>query len=293
MERRAFGNSGLKVSVVGFGAGHIGGDNVDDKAVDELLNAVLDSGINLIDTARGYGRSEERIGRFLGHRRGDFVLSTKIGYGVEGMADWTPAIIEAGISQALARCRTEYFDIVHLHSCPLSTLQNSALLDALSAEVRRGRIRVAAYSGENEALDWAVRSGVFGSVQCSINVADQRSIERVLPETHGRKMGVIAKRPLANTAWRFSERPAGQYAEVYWERLRDMQIDPRGMDWLELALRFTISFPDVHSCIAGSGKKAHVDRLIEIADRGPLPAELIEALRGAFKAHDRDWFGQI
>ena len=182
MERRAFGKSGLSVSCVGFGAGHIGGDTMEEAAVERTLHQVLDLGINLIDTARGYGRSEERIGRYLSHRRSEFILSTKIGYGVEGVADWSPEIIPAGITQALRRLRTDYLDIVHLHSCPTSTLKNSDLLQALAREVSSGRVRVAAYSGENDDLAYAIRTGVFGSVQCSVNLFDQRSIRQHLPD---------------------------------------------------------------------------------------------------------------
>ena len=62
MEYREYGNSGLKVSVVGFGAGQIGNNSQSEKEIEILLNHVLDSGINLIDSARSYGLSEERIG---------------------------------------------------------------------------------------------------------------------------------------------------------------------------------------------------------------------------------------
>ena len=66
---REFGNTGLKVSALGFGAGHVGDPSMDESAVGALLNAALDAGVTLVDTARGYGLSEERIGRHLAHRR--------------------------------------------------------------------------------------------------------------------------------------------------------------------------------------------------------------------------------
>ena len=65
MEKRKFGNTGLDVSILGFGAMHIGNANVDDATADKMLNEVLDLGINLIDTARAYGQSERRIGQFI------------------------------------------------------------------------------------------------------------------------------------------------------------------------------------------------------------------------------------
>jgi len=293
MEYRDFGSSGFKVSVIGFGGGHIGGENLHDQDAERLLSGALDLGINLLDTARGYGRSEERIGRFIGSRRSRVILSTKIGYGIEGFQDWTAPIIHAGISASLEKLKTDYLDIVHFHSCPLDVLKNSDLLHALENEVKEGRVRVAAYSGENEALQYAIHSGVFKSIQCSLNIADQRSIDAALPPATELKLGVIAKRPVANIAWRFQQRPAGNYAEVYWERLQEMAIKPGTLEWLELALRFTLTIPGVHSCIIGTGKLDHLKRNIELAARGKLPDEQYREIRQAFLSHDRNWVGQV
>lgn len=293
MEYREFGKTGLNVSVIGFGAGHIGGEHTDEKPVDQLLNGALDIGINLIDTARGYQRSEERIGRFLQHRRKDFILSSKIGYGIDGYVDWTPAIIHAGVTAALQRCRTDYLDIVHLHSCPLETLMNSDVLAALQQEVEQGRVRVAAYSGENEALLYAARSGVFGSLQFSVNIADQRCIDTIIPVVEQRGLGAIAKRPVANMAWKHKQRPTGEYGEVYWERLSAMQLDPTPFSWHEMALRFVLTVPGVHSCIVGTGQLEHLKQNVEVASRGALPERHYNRIRGEFMMHDRQWIGQV
>jgi aryl-alcohol dehydrogenase-like predicted oxidoreductase len=293
MEYRDFGGSGFKVSVIGFGGGHIGGEQLHDQDTERLLSGALDLGINLIDTARGYGRSEERIGRFLGSRRSRVILSTKIGYGIEGFQDWTAPIVHAGISAALEKLKTDYLDIVHFHSCPLDVLKNTDLLQAFEKEVKDGRVRVAAYSGENEALQYAIQSGVFKSIQCSLNIADQRAIDAALPQAAEMKLGVIAKRPVANIAWRFPQRPSGNYAEVYWERMQEMDIKPGTLEWLELALRFTLTIPGVHSCIIGTGKLDHMKRNIELASRGKLPDEEYREIRQAFLAHDRNWVGQV
>ena len=89
MKRNPLGSTGLEVSIVGFGAMHLNDDRVSEAEAGRLLNAVLDLGVNLVDTARGYGLSEERIGRHLSWRRRDFLLSTKVGYGIPGFEDWT------------------------------------------------------------------------------------------------------------------------------------------------------------------------------------------------------------
>src|SRR5690242_5287133 len=94
---RTFGASGLTVSVLGFGAGQIGDPGLDEAAAGQLLNAAVDLGVTLFDTAPSYGLSEERIGRHLGHRRDGLVLSTKVGYGSVGHKDWTYGCVAAGI----------------------------------------------------------------------------------------------------------------------------------------------------------------------------------------------------
>jgi aryl-alcohol dehydrogenase-like predicted oxidoreductase len=288
--KRTFGSSTLEVSVLGFGAGHVGGDDLSEDEAGTLLNAALDLGINLIDTARGYGLSEERIGRHLAHRRDDFVLSTKGGYGVDGVQDWTGEVITKGIERALRVMRTDHIDIFHLHSCPVETLQREDILGALDEAKRSGWVRCIAYSGENEALAMAVQSGYFDSVQCSVNLFDQRSLWTLLTQTN---LGVIAKRPIANAAWQFSERPVGQYAEPYWERMKAMKLEPQGGDWLELALRFSAFVPGVSSIIVGTGKLANLKRNLELVSRGALPEWEVERWRGAFQTHDQGWIGQV
>jgi aryl-alcohol dehydrogenase-like predicted oxidoreductase len=253
---------------------------------------VVDSGITLIDTARGYGLSEERIGRYLGHRRSEIVLSTKVGYDIPGYEDWSGPIITAGVEAALHRLRTDYIDIVHLHSCPLDVLQQGDVIDALEQTVAAGKVRVAAYSGDNEPLWYAIESDRFRSIQTSINIADQRVIDTGLPMARERGLGVIAKRPLANAPWRFQVRPEGDYSEVYWERLREMQLDPGDLEWDELALRFVAFLPGVSSCIVGTRSPDHLRRNVAIVEQGPLPEETVHHIRAAFQAHDQEWVGK-
>ena len=131
MQTRAYGNSGRQVSILGLGAGQVGDASLDEAQAGELLNAALDLGVSLIDTARGYGLSEERIGRHIAHRRHEYLLSTKVGYGIPGHEDWTAGVIEAGVDRALELLRTDHIDIVHLHSCELPTLQAGEVVEAL------------------------------------------------------------------------------------------------------------------------------------------------------------------
>ena len=293
LSRIAFGSSGLEVTRLGLGAFPVGQDRVSEKEAERLLNGVLDAGVNLIDTARGYGLSEERIGRYLAHRRDEFILSTKVGYDVEGFDDWTQGAVEAGIERALRILRTEVLDIVHLHSCSLDDLRAGGVLEGLSRSRQAGKIRFAAYSGENQALDFAIASGEFQSIQLSVNICDQRCIDGALLAAGEKQLGVIAKRPIANVFWRFRDEPVGEYAQEYWLRAQSMQLSPpEGMDWLTFSLRFTAFTPGVHTCIVGTGSLEHFLENVRILKQGPLEPEIVQRYRQLFRTHDAGWVGQ-
>lgn len=287
--KRFVGNTGLNVSILGFGAGHIGDPSMPESEVEKLLHTAVDLGINVFDTARSYGISEARIGRHLKHRRSQIVLSTKVGYGIPGFEDWTPAVIHAGIDEALRLLQTDFIDIVHFHSCPVWLMERGEIIDALHAAIRAGRVRVAGYSGDNEPLEWAIHSGRFGCVETSINICDQRFIDTLLPIARERGMGVIAKRPVANAPWRFQDRPHGHYAEEYWHRWKTMNIDPHGSNGNEIALRFVTNLNGVHSSIVGTGSVEHLQRNAEKVNKGQLPEEMAAAIRSAFKKWDQNW----
>ena len=291
MEQRPFGTTGLTVSVLGLGAGQLGASAVSEEAAPALLHGALDAGVTLIDTARGYGLSEERIGRHLAHRRSEYVLSSKGGYDVEGIADWTAESVTLGIDQALRTLRTDVIDIFHLHSCSQEVLERGDLQDALDRAAVAGKIRVSAYSGDNEPLAYAADSGRFGSVETSVNLVDQWSLQHVLPRYPD--LGVIAKRPLANAPWRYPHRPDGTYGDVYWDRLQALALDPAGLDWDEFALRFAAYAPDVDCVIAGTTKLGNVHRNAELVAKGPLSNDLLDAIHAAWERVGSQWPGDV
>lgn len=293
MEQRAFGSTGLQVSMLGLGAGHIGAPDASDRDVARLLGAALDSGLNLIDTARGYGSSEDRIGRLVSNRRDEFVLSTKVGYEIPGVPDWSGAAVAQGIDRALAQLRTDHLDVCFLHSCALDVLEKGEVVAALHAAQGAGKVRVCGYSGEADALAWAIESGAFGAIQTSVNLADQWTLSTLLPRAADARLGVIAKRPLANAAWRFTERPVGDYAEPYWERLRAMARTPEDGDWTATALRFSAYAPGVSTAIVGTSSVAHLDAAVAAVSAGPLPVGEVASWKAAFQPFMGRWPPQI
>ncbi|MFN2546148.1 MAG: aldo/keto reductase [Myxococcales bacterium] len=293
MQQRLLGATGLSVSAIGLGAGRIGGPETTDAGVDRLVGTALDAGITLFDTARSYGFSEERLGRALAGRRERVVLSTKVGYGIEGVPDWTAPCITAGVEAALRRLRTDRIDVVHLHSCPLEVLEHSGVAEALVGAVEAGKVRVAAYSGEDEALLWAVRSGAFGAVQCSVSIVDQGAIDSAVAEAHGRGVGVIAKRALGNVPWRFDAEPPEPDVAEAWRRFHVLAIDPGGLSFTALFVRFAGFAPGVSSALVGTREPAHLAAACVAAEAGPLDPAEIAALRTAYAGAARAWRGRV
>lgn len=287
------GHTGLKVSALGFGAMHIHNERTSEAEAGALLNHVLDEGITLIDTARGYGLSEERIGRHVAHRRHEFVLSTKVGYGVEGVPDWTYDCIVLGVERALRLMNTDVLDIVHLHSCPLPVLQQGDVIRALLDCRTAGKLRVPAYSGDNAEVDFAIACGAFGSLQTSISLCDQAHLAQRAALADHAGIGVIAKRPLAGAVWRLAQRPGDHAKGQYWDRFKAMGL-VGAEDWADVALRFVAFHSGAASAIVGTARPANLQRNLAAVARGPLPADLAVAIREAFQQRGGEaWHGLI
>ncbi|HEX2971261.1 MAG TPA: aldo/keto reductase [Tepidisphaeraceae bacterium] len=309
MNRTTLGKTGLEVTVLGYGAAEIGYLHTDRHQVEKLLNAVLDQGINLIDVAASYPGSEEAIGQILSNRRGEYVLVSKCGQKIPEVKApaWTPHVITATVDRSLKLLKTDHLDVMLLHSCDLATLQQGDALSALVNAKEAGKIRWVGYSGDNEAAAWAAAQPEIAVVETSINICDQVNIDQVLPIARQNQVGVLAKRSLANAAWREPAQQPGfyaSYASVYHERLKQMRILPEDLGfggnvaeaWPEIALRFTLSQPGVSSVIIGSTRMENIQRNIEAAAKGPLPAEAVRTVREAFKqaeqASGKSWEGQ-
>jgi aryl-alcohol dehydrogenase-like predicted oxidoreductase len=106
-------------------------------------------------------------------------------------------------------------------------------------------------------------------------------------------IGIIAKRPIAGAVWRFTGKPESFAESHYWHRFHAMHLNPHGMDWNELALRFTLQLEGVSSAITGTSKISHFRENIRIAEKGPLPEPVFREIREAFIKNDDNWTGLI
>ena len=307
MNQVTFGKTGLRVSPLGFGGAPIGYLKIDQDRVGNILNALLDSGVNVIDTAASYPGSEEVIGDKVGHRRGEFVLISKCGQSfpdVPGEA-WSAEAISATVDRALKRLKTDHLDVMLLHSCELSVLKKGEALGALAEAREAGKIRFAGYSGDNDAAAYAAGLADVAVIEMSISIADQMNLESVMPVARKNNLGVIAKRPIANAAWKdAAQQPGfyGSYASEYNKRLKTMKLSPADLGfsgpadqaWPELALRFTLSQAGMHTAIIGTTDPANAKANIAAAEKGPLSADVVRKISNAFHAADpeRKWTGQ-
>jgi aryl-alcohol dehydrogenase-like predicted oxidoreductase len=311
MNKRTFGRTGLDVSPLGFGGAPVGYLGTERRKIATILNTLLDRGVNLIDTAECYPGSEEAIGEAVSHRRDEFVLVTKCGHTPAGLTghDWEPRMLGQSIDLSLKRLRTDRLDVVLLHSCSLDMLKRGDVLNAVTKARDAGKVRFAGYSGDNEAAAYAATLPDVAVIETSISIADQANIASVLPVCREHNVGVIAKRPVANAAWKpAKERPGlygsyGSYGAEYERRLQHMGLNPddldanfRGHGWPEIALRLTLSLPGVHTAIIGTTNPDHAATNIEYASRGPLPSDVMQRIQQAFNQAEQRagvaWTGQ-
>jgi aryl-alcohol dehydrogenase-like predicted oxidoreductase len=295
MEQRRLGRTDMDVSVLGFGGSEIGYQRVSNRMVARLLGSALDAGLNVIDTAECYEDSEQLIGRALGARRAHVHLLTKCGHGAGwSRADWRPAALLSSIERSLRRLATDHVDLIQLHSCSLEHLRRGDAIAALERARERGWVRYVGYSGDGAAARYAIECGRFDTLQTSVSLADQEALDLTLPLARERGLGVIAKRPLANVAWRYTRKPAEPYYQDYWSRLRALDYDfLRGDAAVATALRFTLAAPGVHTAIVGTTKPDRWQANAALLSAGPLPAGDFERIRARWRAvADPSWEGQ-
>jgi aryl-alcohol dehydrogenase-like predicted oxidoreductase len=298
MEKRQLGKTDMQVSVLGFGGAEIGFEGATDETVERLLKSALDAGLNVIDTGECYHGSEELIGKAVSDRRADYYLFTKCGHprGV-GSEDWSPSSLLESIERSLRRLKTERLDLIQLHSCSESVLRKGDAIAALQTARAKGHARYLGYSGDSIAARYAVECGAFDVLQTSINIADQEAIELTLPLAREKQMGVIAKRPIANAAWKESHKPIESYHHAYWDRLNKLHYEfIRHLPLEESiahALRFSLSVPGVHTAIVGTTKPERWLENAKVVGAGLLSDGEFKAIRERWEEiAPATWIGQ-
>src|SRR5437870_13867448 len=201
------------------------------------------------------------------------------------------------MERSLRRLETDYLDLIQLHSCSLTELRRGDAIAALEQARERGWTRYIGYSGDGEAARFAIECGRFDTLQTSMSVADQEALELTLPLARTREMGAIAKRPLANVAWRYARKPAESYYQPYWSRLRTLDypfLRDAAATAVASALRFTLGVPGVHTAIVGTTKPERWQQNAALLQAGSLPPDEFERIRARWReVGGASWDGQV
>ena len=280
------GRTGLNVSALGFGAmelrGGPRGRDVTLEHSERVLNAVLDSGINFIDTSIDYGQSEELIGRFISGRRSEYYLATKCGClvgdspampGQRYPHSFTRENIVAGVHQSLARMKTDYIDVVQFHVGPSKeTLEENDSIATLLDLKQEGKIRFIGMSSTLPNLTDHIEMRVFDVFQIPYS-AFERNHEEAITRAAQAGAGIVIRGGVAKGS-PSEEKQEGTPWDLWQLARMDDLLD--GMTRMEFILRFTLTHPDLHTTIVGTSNMDHLRDNITAARNGPLPNDTYE-----------------
>lgn len=288
MLRQSLGRTGLEVTRLGYGSMGLRGPRtwgvrvVDDESAEVCLNAVLDAGINFIDTSPDYGISEERIGRFIGSRRDEFFLATKCGCAYTQCDDhleinhvWSREVVERNIETSLRRLRTDTIDVLQFHGGDARTLEQAGLIDLLVEFRDQGIVRHIGSSSKLPDLPELVGLGVFDTFQVPYSCLAPEHHDWITRAAES-GAGIIIRGGIAHGGPEaVIRRPS---LEDTWERARLDELLPEGMSRAELILRHTLSHPHANTIIVGTCDLDHLAENVAAVNRGALPEDLVAGI---------------
>ncbi len=283
------------MTVLGFGAMELRGPGSPRRAstreqAEKVLNAVLDAGINYIDTSIDYGESEANIGEYISHRRNEYFLASKCGCVVDATSvpekdrfvhTFDRENIVEGVNQSLKRMRTDHLDLVQFHASPSQeVLRQEGAIETLMDLKREGKVRFIGSSSILPNLGDHISMGVFDAFQIPYSGL-KREHEDVISQAARAGAGTIIRGGVARGIPGES-----QGSEDVWrlwdERKMDEFLD--GMSKMEFMLRFTITHPDLDTTIVGTSNPAHLEENLAAAVKGPLPRDVYEEAKRRLSA---------
>ena len=312
MKYRELGRTGLKVSEISFGAWAIGGawGDVDDRESLAALHRALDLGVNFFDTADVYGdgRSERLLARLKRERSEEIIIATKAGRRLEPhvASGYNRENLSAFIDRSLQNLETDALDLLQLHCPPTEVYYHPEFFAALDGLVKQGKIRYYGVSVEKveEALKAIEYPGVQ-TVQIIFNLFRQRPAELFFSEAKTRKVGILARVPLASgmltgkltTQSQFAaddHRTFNRHGEAFdrgetfsgvdyetglqaIEKLR--ALVPEGMSIAQFALRWILMFDAMTCAIPGAKRPAQAEDNARASDFPPLTDETMRAIK--------------
>ncbi len=296
--KRTLGRTGFETTQLGYGAMEVRGDRIwkgrpcSPEQAQIILNAVVDSGINLIDTANDYGLSELYIGRFLAHRRQEYFLATKCGCHMQYAGDhdetphiWTRDNLQRNVADSLQKMGTDHIDLLQLHNPDVETCERAKLVDVLQELKGMGAVRFIGCSSTSPHLKTYISWGVFDVFQIPYS-ALERQHENLITEAAEAGAGIIIRGGVAR-----GEPGSGLGGKDRWQTFEQARLDElreAGESRTAFLLRFTLSHPHCHTTIVGTAQPDHLQENLTIASKGPLSADVyVEAKRRLDEASER------
>jgi aryl-alcohol dehydrogenase-like predicted oxidoreductase len=307
MEYRELGRTGWKISTISLGTWAMGSlwGTVDGRESMAALNRALDLGVNFFDTADAYG-SEPLLGQLRKQRHEPFYIATKMGMGVNpDPRGYNRRNLSVFVENSLRNLGTDTIDFMQLH-CPPIQAYNAEVFALLDDFVKQGKIRF--YGVSVERIDEAQAAIQFPNVQSVMivfNLFRHRPIEDFFPEAQRRKVGIIARVPMASglltgkmtKTTKFSQddhrafNRQGQafdkgetFSGVDFEKglaaVEELRaILPPGLTMTQLALRWILMFDAVTCAVPGAKRPAQVDDTVHAADLPPLSDATMQKIR--------------
>ena len=326
MKHRSFGNTGIQVSEIIFGAGAVGGILVhkDDVTKREAIRRAFAGGINWVDTAAQYGngKSEQALGWLLPESGAAPYLSTKFQLDVENLKD-VPAQIEERFMTSLARLKRSSVDVLQLHN-RIGTISGGRVMtveqilgkngvaDGLDRLRNKGLIRHRGITalGETASVCEVIRSKRFDSAQVYYNLLNPsagRSIPKawtgqnlgdIIEACRSNKVAVMAIRIFAAGVIATDERTGRESVLIADTSIAEDQRKAKAVfdaigsghgTRAQVALRFVLSNPDVSGAVIGSAELNHIDEALQAVAMGSLPTEVLARLDALYESD----FGRV
>jgi aryl-alcohol dehydrogenase-like predicted oxidoreductase len=306
MRYRPLGNSGLQVSVVGLGCNNFG-RRLDVAQTRAVVDAAIDVGVTLLDTAETYGgrgRSEEILGEVLAGRRDQVVLATKfgsqgsdMGYGPAAGAKGGRAYLRRAVEHSLRRLQTDYIDLYQIHTPdPVTPIEET--LSALSELVQAGLVRYIGHSNftavqiaSAASAARELKTAPFISAQNHWSLLERHAELEVVPAAIQFGLGVLPYFPLANglltgkirrgTPAVAGTRLADRSDYITEEKLDKVEAlanwsEQHGRTMLDVAIGGLAALPGCTSVIAGATSAEQVRANAAAGEWQPTEAELAE-----------------
>jgi aryl-alcohol dehydrogenase-like predicted oxidoreductase len=270
------GRTGLEVTRLGFGSAI--SRKLPDSEWGKLLGAVLDSGINFVDTANDYGvnwdvPAEEQIGKHISGRRSEYTLATKCGCapGADGHV-WTKENAFRGLHESLKRMKTDYVDIMQYHNPTVDEAKSGDLIAVLQDMKAQGKVRWLGISTTLPHLPYYLETGVFDTFQIPYS-ALERQHEDWIAESAKAGTGIIVRGGVAQgePGADATERRSEKWAKFEGAGLDELREE--GESRTTLILRYTLAHPNADTNIVGTSRVGHLAENIAGISKGPLSAD--------------------